>query len=252
MSLTEEQREAFLTTNEPRRVLVNSIPKSGTTWVRTMMAALPGYEEHPMNGVAARDPQSLRELKRGYVFHGHLSPSAEVFDVIAELDIRTVFVYRDLRDVIVSNYFHLTELNPDRAPDWMQGKTKEELFHADVLREWCVPVKRYPQIREWEANPGIPTVRYEELKLDTAGAMRRVLSEMSFNVTPGIVEHVVETASFERLSGRRPGEEDPSSPQRKGIVGDWRNHFSERNKRALKERYGELLVEFDYETDHDW
>ena len=67
------------------------------------------------------------------------------------------------------------------------------------------------------------------------------------------VEHSVSSASFEKLSrGRQRGQEDPSSFYRKGVAGDWRNYFSEEDRRVFKEEAGELLIRLGYEEDLDW
>lgn len=53
--------------------------------------------------------------------------------------------------------------------------------------------------------------------------------------------------SFRAISGREEGDEDPASPLRKGVIGDWRNHFSPRTIARFNEKYGALLEEFGYE-----
>ena len=61
------------------------------------------------------------------------------------------------------------------------------------------------------------------------------------------------SASFERLSnGKTPGEEDSSSFFRKGIAGDWKNVFTDRDKLVFKEEAGGLLVMLGYEGDEHW
>lgn len=58
---------------------------------------------------------------------------------------------------------------------------------------------------------------------------------------------------FEKLSGgRKRGEDDVKSHFRKGVAGDWRNHFTPKIERAFKDRYGELLVRLGYESNLDW
>lgn len=232
----------------PRRVLVNSIPKSGTTWVRTMLAALPGYSEFPMQGLTGTDMSELDGVRPGQVFHGHLRSSPELYRLLRARDFATVFVYRDLRDVVVSNYFHLSVLNPKRAPDSFKGRTKDELLDASVIPEWCVSAKRYPDIRNWIASD-YPTVTYEELKANTGRTLLRVLQAMGFRATIRLCEEIVERTSFRAISGRRVGDEDPTSPLRKGIVGDWRNHLSAENTTRFHEKYGDLLREFGYSTE---
>lgn len=250
--LSEETKNEFAEKNPLRRILVNSIPKSGTTWVKTMLSLLPGYEEFPMNGFSGTSPEQLLEVKPGQVFHGHIMSSERLDTIIKELNFATVFVYRDLRDVVISNYFHYSTLNPKRAPEFFKGKTKEELLNAESLVEWCPPCKRYPDVRMWVNQDIIPTVTYETLKKDTVCEMRRVLDKMGFLVNDQIVQHIVKEASFQNLSGRTPGNDNPRSPQRKGIVGDWKSHFSESNKERFKAKFGHLLIEFGYEKNMNW
>ncbi len=67
------------------------------------------------------------------------------------------------------------------------------------------------------------------------------------------VEDVTARYSFERLSGgREPGEEDAKSHYRKGIHGDWRNHFTPAITGRFKALYGELLVMGGYEKNVNW
>ena len=58
---------------------------------------------------------------------------------------------------------------------------------------------------------------------------------------------------FSRMSnGREQGDEDVTSHYRKGVAGDWKNHFTAQHRRAFKERYNDLLVELGYEKSSDW
>jgi hypothetical protein len=42
------------------------------------------------------------------------------------------------------------------------------------------------------------------------------------------------------------------SHRRKGIVGDWRNYFTEELKVQFKALYGNVLIETGYEKNLDW
>jgi Sulfotransferase domain len=64
---------------------------------------------------------------------------------------------------------------------------------------------------------------------------------------------IVYERSFSRLAGgRRPGEEDVTSHHRKGVAGDWRNHFTDAHVERFKELYNPVLVRLGYETDDRW
>jgi hypothetical protein len=59
--------------------------------------------------------------------------------------------------------------------------------------------------------------------------------------------------SFERLSGgRKPGQEDSANHYRKGVAGDWKNHFKPVHVREFKRRYNDILLQYGYEADPDW
>jgi hypothetical protein len=55
-----------------------------------------------------------------------------------------------------------------------------------------------------------------------------------------------------QTKGRRAGAEDQNSHYRKGVAGDWVNHFGDEHVDAFKERYGDLVVRLGYETSDDW
>lgn len=64
---------------------------------------------------------------------------------------------------------------------------------------------------------------------------------------------IVDRNSFSNLAGgRRKGEEDVKSHYRKGVAGDWRNHFTEELVQAFKDNYNDLLLRVGYESKPDW
>jgi hypothetical protein len=100
---------------------------------------------------------------------------------------------------------------------------------------------------------GYTEVRYEDLLERPNEEVERLLGFLGVDTDERLVEHCVGSASFEKLSrGRERGQEDPSSFYRKGVAGDWKNHFSEEDRRVFKEEAGELLIRLGYEDDLDW
>jgi hypothetical protein len=96
-------------------------------------------------------------------------------------------------------------------------------------------------------------VRYEDLLERPNEEVQRLLGFLGVDADERLVEHCVSSASFEKLSrGRERGQEDPSSFYRKGVAGDWKNHFTEEDRRVFKEEAGELLIRLGYEDDLDW
>ena len=71
--------------------------------------------------------------------------------------------------------------------------------------------------------------------------------------TGKVILGTVYSQRFEsKARGRRPGQTDEHSHYRKGVPGDWINHFSPVAVDAFKARFGDLLVKLGYETDENW
>jgi hypothetical protein len=64
---------------------------------------------------------------------------------------------------------------------------------------------------------------------------------------------IVDSKSFRRLSGgRAKGQENVKNHYRKGVPGDWTNHFTEALTERFNAEYGDLLVRLGYEDPLDW
>jgi hypothetical protein len=55
-----------------------------------------------------------------------------------------------------------------------------------------------------------------------------------------------------KSGGRERGEEDVTSHYRKGVAGDWVNHFKEEHIGYFKQHYNEVLMKLGYESSYDW
>lgn len=96
-------------------------------------------------------------------------------------------------------------------------------------------------------------VKYEDLLEAPAPLFEDMVRFLGADADGRIIEACVNQNTFEKSSGNRVrGEEDPSSFFRKGIAGDWKNYFTERDKDIFKEEAGDLLIRLGYEEDYDW
>lgn len=55
-----------------------------------------------------------------------------------------------------------------------------------------------------------------------------------------------------KTQGRKRGQEDAHSHYRKGVAGDWKNHFTADHVGYFKERCNDLLLRYGYEHGPDW
>lgn len=66
------------------------------------------------------------------------------------------------------------------------------------------------------------------------------------------LEKILIKNEFNRRTGRKPGSEDINHHYRKGIIGDWQNHFTPQIKDCFKSNWGDLLIKLGYEKDLNW
>lgn len=176
---------------------------------------------------------------------------------------KVIHIIRDGRDRTVSSMHRMWRR---AGQGYAHRMTPEELARGEVgggmfteerlrqaARNWSLLVGRTVEDGPALLGPAYAEVRYEDLLERPHAEVEKLLGFLGAGADEKTVEHCVSSASFEKLSkGRRPGEEDPSSFYRKGIAGDWKNHFTEEDRRVFKEEAGELLIRLGYEKDLDW
>jgi hypothetical protein len=187
---------------------------------------------------------------------------------------KVVHIVRDGRDVVVSSAHHrwnnATDVGGHRnlTPEQVAKReayrsdpatflaTGESIFAeghvAEIARSWSESVGRTVE-NGASLGDNYHELRYEDLLAEPVAEVRRLLEFLGADSSEKVARECVEVASFEQLSGgRAQGEEDSSSFYRKGVAGDWKNHFTEEDRRIFKEEAGELLIQLGYEKDLDW
>lgn len=187
---------------------------------------------------------------------------------------RVIHAIRDGRDVAISSLHAFWKHSQDRggpaalSPE--EGKLRgayqedpqgflesgESIFTEERIRQ---------QARGWnrvvrkgrESGPALFGERYAEFKYeDHLEHPHQVLGGLfgflEADDSPEVIDRVVQANSFEKLTGRTPGQESSGAFMRKGVAGDWKKTFTERDRRIFKEEAGELLVKLGYERDLDW
>lgn len=190
-------------------------------------------------------------------------------------DAKIIHIIRDGRDQAVSSIFHWWRKAQDRGGFFPLssdqtakrnayyedraafGPDKQSIFDEASLKglaeNWRDTVGNTVQNGPRLFADRYFEVKYEELLVEPEAVFGRVVEFLDGDTDPETIEKIVEKHRFEKVSGKRaPGMENAESFYRKGISGDWRNYFTDRDKRIYKEAAGELLVKLGYETDDDW
>lgn len=235
---------------------VSEYPRSGGTWLGEMLAA---YLDLPL------PHQPLGPVLHSAVLHNHWGYSSRLKKVY--------YLYRDGRDVCTSMYFFcLRALAHDNVAmrNYYRGKLPQAVDEnwqpedsrknmAKFIEIWATNpmgcrITWHEHVQQWALDrPDVITVSYEQLREDCAGTLARIIPKhISGDVNRARIEDIVQRFSFAKMTGRKPGAQDANSFMRKGVVGDWQNHF-DREAAITFDRYaGQLLVQLGYESDRLW
>jgi hypothetical protein len=227
--------------------------KAGSQWIYKILRHLcPESIVKPELNQLWRYP-----IQRGRVYPTVYMSKQGLDQVVLPEGSRRFVVIRDLRDTLISAYFSFKSSHPVipgfsiKLRQFLQESEIETgLVHLlDHFLQECARI----QLSWLEADDDL-VLKYEDLLTDDLSLLEfALIDHCHLPVTREAVRDTVLAARFEALTGGRArGSEDISAHERKGVAGDWRNHFTEKVKRAFKARYGGLLVAAGYEKDLSW
>jgi len=165
-------------------------------------------------------------------------------------------VLRDLRDTLVSLHFsstvshQLLNLSMVKDREFLTAQTFEEGLISTIHGKLGA-ISRIQ--RSW-VQSGEPITRYEDLVANDFAILKsEFIDRLKLPITEEQLQAAVDKHRFDKQTGgRKRGEEDVSSHHRKGIAGDWKNHFTPKVTQAFKEKFGQVLIETGYEKDLNW
>ncbi|MDG5466839.1 sulfotransferase domain-containing protein [Deltaproteobacteria bacterium IMCC39524] len=234
-------------------------PKSGGTWLGQILS---DYLRLPFIGHATIFPIGMSS-----VIHNHWGFNRKLK--------RCFYLYRDGRDVMVSLYFHrmrAIKTEYDKPFNRAMEKRYKQLYGVgfdpdDIVSNLPIFIQsefQYPRmarlnwrdhVNAWRAGDGdkVVLLSYEEMHNDPASTLLRCLASFSENqVDQSALDEAITRNSFQAKTKRARGEEDRNSFVRKGIVGDWKNHFNRESAEVFDELAGPLLLDLGYEKNRSW
>lgn len=169
---------------------------------------------------------------------------------------RQIYVIRDGRDVLTSYYFHqIIRLKiPQRKifDSVRDAKKNMPIFLQNYFAHRMGNNCTWPiHVKYWLLHARY-LIKYEEMIENTFRCVSKLIEAFGEKVDGEVLKKAVDNNSFERLSGRRRGQEDISKFHRKGIVGDWKNYFNLEARHIFKGYAGTTLLELGYELDESW
>jgi alcohol sulfotransferase len=237
-----------------RNLFVAGLPKSGTTWLERMLVSVPGYRKWipgyiPQTGHDLL-PGTLDRPPLGYtVTRVHTRPRSRNLDALDATGRPYGILYRDPRDIVVSSYFYARndpEVQYHEQANALDLAAWIRLFIDERLEEylsWCIG-----WLERRDPKRGA-VFRYEELLRDTEGQLAKILQHFEIDLPAEHVKTIAEAHSFQEATGRQAGQEDATSFNRKGVAGDWINHFSAEHIERFRTCAGDRLERIGYTWD---
>lgn len=211
-------------------VMANGAFKSGSTWLRNVVQRMIDFEpippeyQHPEYSHWV-NPRKIRAMLRqadcaenNYISKSHLFGRRYVKLLISDRHVRVLNMERDLRDSLVSHFYHMVR----------EGKVKQDFARYF----WSIGRYKAYQLLLYRAawkvdSPRVYVSSFERLKANFVGEVRNVADFLGADVSDERIAEIQDETSIEKMRKSR-GEEGKDETQRfyrKGIVGDWRNHF---------------------------
>jgi hypothetical protein len=246
-----------------------SFPKSGTHLLDQILLGFSNlapyakrvhsfYAEYEGESGRKRTPEQalawLDSLRPADVASAHLFARPEAVARVCSPKFAPYFIFRDPRDVVVSHVFYVTDMEARHVhhdyykslPDFDARLKVSILGRPDSEAEFPNIAERFAPYLGWMNQPEVLSIHFEDLIHDRAATLTQImdhlLSRIPLRATRNLILDSLETSINPKKS--------PTF--RSGKTGEWKKHFTEKNKKIFKDVAGDLLVKLGYEKDGDW
>jgi len=250
-------------------VFGNSKPKSGSHLLLQVLAGMcqiapyKYVESKPVrtitkDGRRKTKDKVLSELKRippGIIGWGYVEASPENVTFLCQPDRVNYFIYRDPRDLLISQVFFATDMQEEHGmheyynslPDFGE-RLKVAITGIDRDGLHMVSVRqRYEGVFQWLEQKNVMCIRFEDLVNKRDATLNTMLDEVER--TGYKIPTPREKALAILVQAIQPKK---SRTFRSGKTGGWKEHFTEEHKKLFKDVAGDLVVRLGYEKSNDW
>jgi sulfotransferase 6B1 len=258
--------------HEAPPIFGNSKPKSGS---HLLLQILNGFTQVMPYRYVDADPirtikkdggrrttdEILADMKRipnGVIGWGYVDATPENASFLTATGRVNFFIYRDPRDMLVSQVFFATDMHEEHGmhayykslPDF-DARLKVAITGIDQDGLRMVNVKqRYEGVFAWldvSRQKNVMCIRFEDLINNRDATLLSMLDEVE--KTGYKIPTAREKALPILVEAIQPRK---SHTFRSGKTGGWEQHFTDEHKKLFKDVAGDLLVRLGYEKNNDW
>ncbi len=252
--------------------------KCGTTYVKKVLTKLCHDLDFNIEIYQQKSPERDQRITPGKLFteiksmiKHHLTPRKKpVITFVNNSNYDKLFsqlkgeykgfhIVRDPRDTIISGYFSHLNSHPVEGPwakrylikhrEWLKSVSKDEGIHDEIQRGYALNL-----MNKWYYDdPDILEIKFESLTKEPFEMFSKIFNHIDIDIDKNHLASILDEFSFKNLSGgRKKGQEDVNSHFRKGVPGDWKNHFTQEHIDLFKQKWGDLIIRLGYEKDITW
>ena len=200
----------------------------------------------------------LRNVPQGVIGWGYVEASPENVAVLCQPNHVNYFIYRDPRDMLISQVFFATDMHEEHGmheyykslPDF-EARLNVAITGIDRDGLKMVSVKqRYEGVFQWldvSRQKHVMCLRFEDLINNRDATLNTMLDEVER--TGYRIPTPREQALAILVDVIQPKK---SHTFRSGKTGGWKQHFTEEHKKLFKDVAGDLLVRLGYEQGNNW
>ena len=257
---------SFLVDAKTPLYVANSFPKSGTHLLDQIVSSLPNAFDYGrfLSSMTSSfrfqlrsEEETLRYLNRcipGEVLRAHLFYHASYEAALKSKNAVHYFIYRDPRDVVISEAFYLRDMNRwHRLHPHFSGLSDEEAVNLSIRGMPDREDMYYPDIATrfrcympWLQSSECMSVKFEDLVgPQQTEFVKRIVHAACERLQIATEESAVERACV-AINPKK------SHTFRKAKSGGWRVGMTAASQGLFKETAGDLLVELGYEQGNDW
>ncbi len=249
-------------------VLANSFPKSGTHLLDQIVEALP--ERRDFGTFLSSFTSSYRYRRRdqtstlrilggivpGEIMRAHMFYSPAASELLTERNVAHYFIYRDPRDVVLSEAHYYRTLNPWHRlhPYFRDAASIDDAVTMAIAGlndrapalQYVDVASRFAEYEGWLHDANVCCVRFEQLTSPEKDATLRRMAEFYAAKAP--------TLDIDKTVERMRSNINPEKSHtfRSGKSAGWKDHFTDEHRRLFKSIAGSLLVRLGYEQDASW
>ncbi|XP_042556319.1 sulfotransferase 2A1-like [Dipodomys spectabilis] len=240
-------------------IITVTYPKSGTHWVIEVLSlihskgdpnwirSVPTYVRSPWIETASGNRCTVERKEGPPLISSHL-PIQLFPKSFFTSKAKMIYVIRNPKDVLISGYYFWRFTNLAKKPESLEQYFEWFLQGHVPYGSWFDHVRGWMSMRKKE---NMLVLSYEQMKKDPRSMVERICEFLGKALEPGELDLVLENSSFQAMKENKmsnlpciPEELVPAGFKinRKGIKGDWKNHFTPAQTQAFEETFREKMA----------